>query len=566
MKRTNRLFVLAVAVLLALAAASHAKQININRIERIPDHPRPFHVRDWQTVAWEFDRLAFDLEATGRFLPLVSLTDYDGEAGFAMPAYVGDERGDPDHPPNEGIAGMGAILSATFAGIDKSRQSQNWVALCDQYYVAEHDIGVVLNSPTAREASSWWYAIFPNILFSALAEQYPEESRIQTITNQINERWLAVIDALTQAPDSGGFASTGFDFQSMTPHQNGKWREPDSGAGLAWLMYMAHRRAAEKNADAKAKQYLQAARRCLRFYRDREKNPAYEILMPFGAYTAARLNAEHEANYDLRKLVKWCFTRSDARPTMLMNANTWDGQDIYGLMGFNKPNDTDRGYAFAMNTFATAWPIVPIARYDERFARAIGKWMLGAAHAARYFYPNALPPARQTSAGWAQKQDPFTAVAYEGLRHRWMAKDEPLTAGGDPLSYDWGPKTDLGLYGSAYVGVFGGIIERTNHRRILQLDLLATDLYHDRAYPTYLYYNPYGQAKRLAVPVSGKPVNFYDAVSNRFLRRGIRGAGFVTIPPKTAMVLVLTPAGEPARTTGGRTRVDGVVIDYRPGD
>jgi len=31
---------------------------------------------------------------------------------------------------------------------------------------------------------------------------------------------------------------------------------------------------------------------------------------------------------------------------------------------------------------------------------------------------------------------------------------------------------------------------------ILQLDCLATDFFHDRAYPTYLYYNPYALRRR----------------------------------------------------------------------
>ena len=37
------------------------------------------------------------------------------------------------------------------------------------------------------------------------------------------------------------------------------------------------------------------------------KNPYYECLLPFGAYTAARLNAEQGRNYDVAKLVNWCF-------------------------------------------------------------------------------------------------------------------------------------------------------------------------------------------------------------------------------------------------------------------
>ena len=128
------------------------------------------------------------------------------------------------------------------------------------------------------------------------------------------------------------------------------------------------------------------------------------------------------------------------------------------------------GYGFTMNTFVMAWPLVPLVRYDARFARAIGKWMLNAASAARLLYPGAHPPGRQSCPGW--KGDPNNVIAYEGLMHNWR-RDEQLQAGGDPVVHRWGPKTDLGVYGSAYVGIFGGIISRTDNAKILQLDLLA---------------------------------------------------------------------------------------------
>jgi hypothetical protein len=37
-----------------------------------------------------------------------------------------------------------------------------------------------------------------------------------------------------------------------------------------------------------------------------------------------------------------------------------------------------------MNTYANAMPVVALARYEDRYGRAIGKWMLNAANAARF--------------------------------------------------------------------------------------------------------------------------------------------------------------------------------------
>ena len=90
-----------------------------------------------------------------------------------------------------------------------------------------------------------------------------------------------------------------------------------------------------------------------------------------------------------------------------------------------------------------------------------------------------------------------------------------------------------------------------------------TDLHRERAYPSYLYFNPYAEAKNVAVELGDKPVDLYDTLSNRFLRRQVRGTCYVTLPSDTPMVLVLTPAGGELSVQGTKCLVDGVVIDYQ---
>ena len=179
------------------------------------------------------------------------------------------------------------------------------------------------------------------------------------------------------------------------------------------------------------------------------------MLLPFGTLTAARLNAELGRDYDVDRLLNWCFGISDCRGGWGVTVGNWGGYDCDGLLG---SIDNRGGYAFAMNTFAQAGALVPLARYDPRYARAIGKWMLNLANAARLFYPGALPPGHETSAFW--KGDPQHVIAYEGLRHEWLGKSPCAT--GDPVAMNWGPKTDLGLYGSSYVGMLGAIVRPTN--------------------------------------------------------------------------------------------------------
>ena len=203
------------------------------------------------------------------------------------------------------------------------------------------------------------------------------------------------------------------------------------------------------------------------------KNPYYECLLPFGACTAARLNAEQGRNYDVAKLVNWCFAGGTPARGGDWGAvvGRWGEYDISGLIGA-------RDRVFLMNTFDTASPLVPLVRYDPRFARAIGKWMLNAANAARLFYPEELPDKYQSA--FDLKAFTRNAIAYEALSPN--RKGQPIFADRD----DWGPETreptaQFSLYGSSHAGIFGAIVGRTSDEAILQLDCLATDFFRDKA-------------------------------------------------------------------------------------
>ena len=80
-----RIRVIAAVSLLGWGAALAGQpQIRVTRVERMPNIPQPFHVRDWRKVARGFDRLAFDLKAAGEHLPLVWLVlrPQRGQAGL----------------------------------------------------------------------------------------------------------------------------------------------------------------------------------------------------------------------------------------------------------------------------------------------------------------------------------------------------------------------------------------------------------------------------------------------------------------------------------------------------
>jgi hypothetical protein len=423
-----------------VAASAHGQyQLPLAAVDVLPNAPTTYQMR-WQTVA-NFDSLAFNVNATGQFLPLIKLDSSPQslqlQTSFGLAAYVGEMRtfGETGEPVHEAISSLGAILGGTLAGIDKTAGAYNWVSMAREYYVNRNGQNIVLNTPFSSSGQSAWYDIYPNILFYSIADRYPGEAYFGPILDQIDQRFYDAVNVLTAGGATPNFNYTAYNFRTRQPVVNGQWREPDMGLGMAWMQHAAYWR--EKDANpALAVQNLAAVDWALSYYEQTSANPDYEILLPFGAYTAARMNAEHGRNYDIQKLVNWAFSRSAARPTKTMiSGEAWGGQDAGGLMGFTIPNTGGdvRGYAFSMNTFATAMPMVPLVRYEDRYARAIGKWMLNAASAARLYYANAHTPQNQSSSFWTG--DPTNSVAYEGLRHHWLdAFDgEELYAGGDPM-------------------------------------------------------------------------------------------------------------------------------------
>jgi hypothetical protein len=551
------------------ASAQH--QLSLAPINLLPNAPSTYSMRDWATVATNFDSLAFDTTATGQFLP-IPIRDDTPESPFLsvayeLPSYVGDNRmyGNGETFA-EGIPTLGAVLGSTLMGIDKSAGPLNWVSMTREYYINRNNEFIMMNRTDSASGHSAWYDILPNILFYAIADRYPNETYLSSIQNQIDSEFYTAVNVMTAGGTAPNFNWSAFDFSDNVPRFNGTWREPNMGLGMAWMQHSAYWRN-RNSAPAAAALHLQAVDWALAYYETRTTNPHYEALTGFGAYAAARMNAEHGRNFNVHKYLDWVFSRSAARPDIIMiSGQQWGGQDVGGLMGGMRAccSNPTQGYAFAMNTFLDVIPVVPMARYEDRYSRSIGKWMLNAANASRLFYGNAHPNNGESSEFWTG--DPNYAIAYEGLRHYWQTEkpgeNQALYAAGDPLTYGWGPLTDFGIYGSAFVGALGSTVRTTNIEKILQVDLLATDFYRAAAHPTYLYYNPYATPQSVAIELGTGQFDLYDAVSNRFLARNATGQSFFTVPQDNAVQLVLVPAGGAETRDRRKLLVGGVVIDY----
>ena len=136
---------------------------------------------------------------------------------------------------------------------------------------------------------------------------------------------------------------------------------------------------------------------------------------------------------------------------------------------------------------------------------------------------------------------------------------------GDPLGGRWGGHkyvSDLSLYSSSHVGLMAAVLDRTDDEKILQLNCLKTDFFHDSAYPMYLYYNSYREPREIHVDAGAAPVDLYDAISHAFASRRVRGKTPLRLAPDSAALIVLAPAGVVVSRCGDRLLVDGVIVDY----
>ncbi|MHA2226973.1 MAG: hypothetical protein ACXAC8_17290 [Candidatus Hodarchaeales archaeon] len=528
----------------------------IGRVDLMPNLPEPFHMRDWKQVAQDYDAFVFNFSKTGEYLPLISWDyshwNFDRDT-FNIPAYVDDGN---LSKVDEAINCMAAVLSATLVGIDKSNQSgYNWVEMCENWFNIDTEQFIYLNRRHAK-AKSFWIDLLPNLLFYQLAYYYPETGDFQNEIQVVADQWYDASVAMGGKTDpwkSPIFIYTYFNFDKMEPVWNGLWREPDGAAAVAWLEYMAYL----IFGDTK---YLTAATWALQFLYKLNFNPLFEILLPYGAYIATRMNAELGRAYDINKIINWSFGPGDsqARSGWGVIAENWGGFDVHGLHG----SITDGGgYAFSLGTYENVGALVPIVRYDDRYARAIGKYVLNAANAARLFFGNGLDADHQDEEDWIEVYDPDYCIGYEALRKTW--NDVSPFATGDAVRNGWG-STNLGLYGGSHVGIFGGIIAPTNDEKILQLDTLKTDYYHDEAYPTFLYYNPYEVTKTVEIDVGSGSKNLYDTVTESFLVTNVSGVVSFQLPSDSAAVVVLAPADGNITYQGTRTLINNVTVDYEP--
>jgi hypothetical protein len=575
MHKLSIVFVLTIGLFLSSCTNSTSEfevvnpvnQVAISRVEEMPNLPKPFKIIDFNQLAKDYDAKVYDANQTGKYWPLIwkdnSRKNFDQET-YGIYTAMGDVRqGTENHDGifHEALASIGSVLGASLVGIDKSEQEgENYVGMLKNYFNRETQWNIMMNNTCPEVAQlgggyarDWWYDVYPNVMFYAVADFYPEEQDYETILRSVADQFYLADSTL-----NGNYDYSFFDYSSMQATKNWICTQQDAAAGHAFVLYSAY----QKFDDPK---YLKGAKSALEAILNQEENYFYEILMPFGAYVAARMNAEQGTDYDFDNLLAWTFDgTSVCREGWGVLVDSWNGYDVSGLVGSTVHNG---GFGFLMNTYDAMMPLVPMVRYDQRYAKTIGKWMLNAANASRLFYPYEIADEHQTIP--EEKEHTKGVIAYEGLikkaHYEQYEHIEPPVAIGDGMHWnEKNPKvSQFSVYGSGHVGIAGSIISRTNIENILQLDLLATDFYKEAAFPTYLFYNPNPEAKEVTISVGLNEVKVYDAIKRAFISKSsINGFEF-NMEKEDAAVLVFVPINAKIEIREGKLYADDVVIDYR---
>ena len=510
-------------------------QRSINRIIAMPDIPETYKMIDWKQKALDYDAYVFDWNAKDDVRPLIWLDETKKnfpQNTFGLKTTVGDARqGAHNQPGHESINTIAAVMGAGLVGINKRAQDgYNYPKMLQNYFAKDERWNIMLNN-TSGTAQDWWYNVLPNLLYYAVCDIFPGVEGADDIQRSIADQFAEADETL-----GDDYSYAFFNYYSMHGFRTGVPKQEDAAAGHAYVLLNAYNKFGDKR-------YLERAINAITVLNNQSESRFYEILMPFGVYAAAYLNATQGTDFDVHKILDWTFegNRSNGRRGWGVIAEKWGPYDVYGLQG----SITDGGgYAFQMNCYEMAWPLVPMVKYDPGLARAIGKWMLNNASASRLFFPDQIDDAYQACADI--KNITNSIIGYEGLRKTdkyGKISTTPVAEGDGPGWTANNPKSTMfSLYSTSPVGIFGAIISKTDVEGILSLDCNATDFYAPKPYPVHLIYNPYPEKKTISYYPEGA-CDLFDVVACNYIAKGVSGIVSVDIAPNTAILVTELPAG-----------------------
>lgn len=540
--------------LLLVTFVLYSQQMDIPRVNLMPDKPEPYVLRDWKKVAIKYDSLVFNTDASGTYLPLSGINEsgvnYPESKSLTMATYVGQTP----HGGAEAINVIPALVSASLAGIDKRNQfNQDWVRMVRDFFNKKNGTNIYLNNYSGSTGNDWWYETMPNVFFYQLYDIYPETSDFDQHLISVADRWHEAVEHMggSATPWNAPYMNyRAWNFSEMEPQESGV-KQPEAAGAIAWILYQAYQHTQQEK-------YRIGAEWAMEFLNNWETNPNYELQLAYGVYTAARMNAELGTQYDLEKLINWSFDRGPLRGWGIITGK-WGDYDCSGLRG--EANDQGNDYAFLMNGIQQAVALVPAVKYQQQYANAMAKWVLNMVNASRLFYPGYLSENQQDNSDWAEVHDPYKTVAHEAMKEQKNGQSPYAT--GDAIDGGWAP-TNLSLYSSSHAGYLGALVSPTNVDGLIRINLNATDFF-SNSFPTSLLWNPYSNDTTITLELGEEPVNVYDSRTNQVISQGVSGEWEVIVPAKDSRLLVYLPENAEITHNGNQSLALGKVFDYDNG-
>lgn len=554
-----------------LDTQSVVTQTDISRVNLMPNMPQPYKIIDWKQKAIDFDRYVFDFNSdlpTGSMIWLDDNQRNIPQITFGLYTAIHDVRQGPTNNNgefHESLNSLAALLGAGLIGIDKTNQNgYNYVKMVQNYFNSDNGWNIVMNNTNPEVAllgggygRDWWYDVFPNVLYYNLCDVFPNVENADEIQLSIAEQFYKADSIL-----DGNYDYSYFDYSEMEGKINHISLQQDAAGGHGYVLYSAYQK-------FKTPKYLERAKTAIAALNSQTESCFYEVLLPMGIYTAARLNAEENMDYDISKMLDWVFEGNknpDGRTGWGIIVGKWGGYDVSGLQG----SITDGGgFAFLMNSIKMAMPLVPMVKYEPQFAKAIGKWMLNNVNASRLFYPDEIADENQ----WLPEMKEITnsIVAYEGLRFTDIYEKpelegvSPVALGDGPLWNENNPPESMfSLYSTSPVGVYAAIVDSTDVEGILKLDCNVTDFYSQESYPTFLLYNPHDTDQKITYKLSDSSASdLFDVLSKTYLATSVSNTAEVIIPAHEAVLVTELPDNSKLKEDGNMLTYNGIVVSYK---
>lgn len=544
-------------------------QRTIATVERMPRLPIPLAIRPWSTISKTYYQRVLNPDVRGDHFPMVKLDPQ--KPGFLIKTYAGQNY------DSEAFSALLAVVGSKLAGLNPEKlYGVDYVQRAKAWYdpqigIYRHRVGE--RSPVVHADI---YGYWPAIQGLMLAAQYPRDAEFQHQAQTTFAAFERIALGLG-CPAHPDYDVLGWNFEKNSAEGR---PEPMNRLGhapsVAWVLMAG----ASQTGDA---EMLANARATMLWYAAHLGR--YEISHVMGPLTAARLNVQEGEQIDMdRVLAAWFGEGTLERYPWGITAGTQlNGKTCDGLDGARWGNNGF--YAFSLGTLqGPAW-LVPVVRYDQRYARAIARYALNAANSARLLQGEGLDSTHQDHATWKAHWDKGNILFYEGLASTGPGNAHALMpyARGDAVLNGWNtghpPVSDdqylqqreqwfgntpfnIALYMGNSVGFLGGIVRPTNVPAILRWDCTATDWFHPAAYPTHLFYNPFEQEKSVRLELE-KPCDLYDTLTGRFVAREASPGFHLHLAPNQAAVIVQVPEAAHIERKGGHLLADGVVIDYR---